>query len=261
MRIRRVTRRVPEVVSERSHEGRNRARTLIRRRRDSHGSVQSSGTGTRWNPFVPPPRRDGVSRRRRTRRRGRGAAFWRIGPVPRRRDDEMKASCVVAIDQGTTNTRVLVVDDHGQVVASAGARATAPLSTPGVGRARSRAHLGRHVFAHRGVALRFRAFRSRCRRNRHREPARDRRLVGTIDGSSGVERDRVAGPSHHADVSAADRRRCRGMGPRTYRSRARSLFLSVEDRLAPRQRFRVAPPAPSKVTSAPARSRVSSSSG
>ncbi|MGO9205329.1 MAG: glycerol kinase GlpK [Candidatus Limnocylindrales bacterium] len=31
----------------------------------------------------------------------------------------MTASCVVAIDQGTTNTRVLVADDHGRVIASA----------------------------------------------------------------------------------------------------------------------------------------------
>ncbi len=40
----------------------------------------------------------------------------------------MTASCVVAIDQGTTNTRVLVADDHGRVIASA--RRELPLLCP-----------------------------------------------------------------------------------------------------------------------------------
>ena len=115
---------------------------------------------------------------------------------------------VIAIDQGTTGSTVLVLDEQ-----LARARPRLPgvppdLSAARLGRARSRGHLGV------GDAPRSRRRSTGIdagvdRRDRHHEPARDRGALGSQDRQAGAQRDRLAGPPHRRPLRRAQGRRAR----------------------------------------------------
>ena len=83
----------------------------------------------------------------------------------------MTAACVIAIDQGTTSTRVLVVNDRGRTIASTGHELPLLALSPGWVE-HDPERIWADVCSLIGESLaRIEAVRSRRRRDRYREPA------------------------------------------------------------------------------------------
>ena len=136
---------------------------------------------------------------------------------------------VIAIDQGTTGSTVLVLDEQLQVRGRGYQEFRQIYPQPGLGRARPRGHLGLgHVRARGGA----RGHRSRVDRgDRHHQPARDLGAVGSQDRQGRAQRDRVAGPPHRGAVRRAQEQRQGGARQAAHRAHARSVLLGHQGAL------------------------------
>ena len=138
---------------------------------------------------------------------------------------------ILALDQGTTGSRALVVDPDGAVRGTRLRRAAAALPEAGLGRARRRRRSGRRRSQAIGQALgAARSPRADDRGHRHHQPARDRGALGA----------RVrAVPSHRAIVWQCRRtapfcERLQVRGARGRCSGARPASCSTRTSPAPR---------------------------
>ena len=137
---------------------------------------------------------------------------------------------VVAVDQGTTSTKALLIEDDGASRLLGSFRHEQILPRAGLGRARRRR-------AARQCARSDRA-RRRGRRNvgRARQSGRDGRRLGQGRRHAALQRHRLAGPAHAGRGRCAPRGRPRGRGHRALRPAARCVFLGQQAALDPRQR-------------------------
>ena len=117
-------------------------------------------------------------------------------------------------------------------------RVHAALPEARLGRARRGGDLGGHARG-RGRGARGRGPGARrARGRRHHQPARDRRLLGPLDGRAAAPRARLAGPPHRRALRRAARGRRGGAHPRAHRADARPVLLGHQDRVAAAQRRR-----------------------
>ena len=168
------------------------------------------------------PRRRGGARRRpragRVRRgdggpRGDGAA-----------DDACRGGAghdelVLGLDQGTSSTRCVVLDEalRERGVASVAVESSFPAA--GLVEQDPEAIAASAERAIAGALAAAGARPGRRRRARHRQPDRDVRGLGPRDRRARAPRDRVAGPADRRRVRRAAR--ARGVRPRAHRARAR----------------------------------------
>ncbi len=142
----------------------------------------------------------------------------------------MPDALVLAIDQGTTGTVCIVFDEelHRAGAAMRRWRSTFP-ARPGSSTTRRRSGLG--ADRRRGGPCRGGRGPRRSRRDRDHEPARDHGALGTLDGSSGAPRDRLAGPADCLALRGAPRELIRertGLVPDPYFSATKLEWLLDE---------------------------------
>ena len=139
---------------------------------------------------------------------------------------------VIALDQGTTSSRAMLVDAQGRAVVL---RCSGPfpqtLPASRLGGARPAGH---PVFP-AGSPYRAAGFEQphagRHRQHRHHEPARDHGRVEPRDGRAGLQRHRVAVPphrAHHREAVPPTRTSC-APSARTHGARARRVLLGEQD--------------------------------
>ena len=171
---------------------------------------------------------------------------------------------VVAIDQGTTGTTVLVLDEPLGARARGYREFPQHLPEAGLGRARSRGDLGvGHGGARATRCMRRRSRRARrVARHRHHQPARDdavlwERATGKPLHNAIVWQDRRTADAVRALKAAGHEPR----DPRDDRPRARSRTSPAPSCVAARQRDRRCARAPRRARSASAPSTASSCGG
>ena len=137
---------------------------------------------------------------------------------------------ILAIDQGTTGTTCLVVDEQAARGRARLPRDPAVLPRAGAGRARPRGDLGERRADRSRRARRSRDPRGRPGSDRDHEPARDDGRLGAGHHATGASGDRVAGPADGRAVHVAPR----GARAPAHRARTRSVLLGHEARVDPR---------------------------
>ena len=148
----------------------------------------------------------------------------------------MSGDYILAIDQGTTGTTVLVVDQAGAIVRARNGGRPAGVSPARLGGACSGTALGDGARGNRrgagsGADRPGRGGSSpRCRG--HHEPTRDDDSVGASDRSAGGAGDCLAVPAHGGRLRGAGGGETWPAVPRADRLGARRLLLRYEDRLA-----------------------------
>ena len=137
---------------------------------------------------------------------------------------------ILAIDQGTTGTTCLVVDDELRPRGRGYREIAQHFPAPGWVE-HDPEEIWASVLADRGGgARRCRDRRGRPGCDRDHEPARDDGRLGARDRAAGAPRDRLAGPPHRRPL----RRAARGARAGAHRPRPRPLLLRHEARVDPR---------------------------
>ena len=201
------------------------ARIAERTRRRAHADPAAQ---------LPPDRGRRRARHRRRRGHRRSCAY-----VLTRQETPMRH--VIAIDQGTTGSTVLVLDEQ-----LAAARPRLQGVPPDLSRSRAGSSTiprtsGRRVLGALGAGARDgHRRRRRSRRSASRTSARPRSLWDRTTGKAAAQRDRLAGPPHRRPLRRAQGRGQGGARPRAHRPDARSVLLGHQDQLDARQRRRAA---------------------
>ena len=137
---------------------------------------------------------------------------------------------ILAIDQGTTGTTCLVVDERLQAVGRGYVRSRSSFPSPGWVEHdpeeiwASVLDTAEAALADAGIA------RRELTRRRDHEPARDDGRLGAAQRTPRAPRDRLAGPAHGCSLRRAARR----PRPRANGARLRPLLLGHEARVDPR---------------------------
>ena len=151
----------------------------------------------------------------------------------RRRQDPARAMTarrfVLALDQGTTGSRALVVDPDGAIRGTRLRRAAAALPASRAGSSTTPRRSGRPPPRPSARRSPRRASRRRDRGHRHHQPARDHRAVGARLGPPRAPRHRLAVPADRALLRAAQ-----GRGAPRPSSGARPVSCSTRTSPAPR---------------------------
>ena len=209
---------------------RSRSRPRWSRCRPS-GRSTSASRSTRAAPGRRPTR-GAAQRVRAPRARAPAGTGERRRPAAARASSRERAAMrfVVAIDQGTTGTTVLVFDRRGRVAGRAYREFTQHFPKPGWVEHDPeeiwRVTLGVLRQACRRAGARGR----RRRRHRHHQPARDDRAVGSAHRPAGAPRHRLAGPPHRRALRGAPRRRRGDAGAPQDGAGARSVLLRHQAR-------------------------------
>ena len=143
---------------------------------------------------------------------------------------ELHALVLLGIDQGTTGTTCLVVDETLRT-RGRGYREVAQHFPGRGGSSRIRTSSGSRCSWRRATRSKRRDRGRRPRGDRDHEPARDDDRLGPDHRRAGPPRDRLAGPAHGRALQGAARR----PHPRPDGPRPRSLLLGDEARVDPRE--------------------------
>ena len=142
---------------------------------------------------------------------------------------------VIAIDQGTTGSTVLVLDEQLAASAAAATRSSARSTRSRAGSSTIPRTSGRSVTDALRPGARRASSRRRSRRSASPTSARPR-CSGIARPASRAQRDRLAGPPHRRSLRRAQGRRQGGARPRAHRADARPVLLGHEGQLDARQR-------------------------
>ena len=157
----------------------------------------------------------------------------------RRRPGAAVSRLVLGLDQGTSSTRCVALDEELRERGAAPLPVACSFPGPGLVEQDPEALAASAERAIAGRARRGRRRPGRRRRARHRQPDRDVRRLGARTGRARPPRDRVAGPADRRGVRRAPR--ARGAGARAHRARARRDVPGDEAALAARRRRRRRP--------------------
>ncbi len=145
---------------------------------------------------------------------------------------------ILALDQGTTSSRAIVFDGAGAIKAVAQREFRQIFPQPGWVEHDPRRNLGHPVRRGGGGHGARRHPGGGRRRDRHHQPARDHRGVGSRDRGADRQRDRLAGQAHRRRVRCAARARPRAAHRAEDGTGARRLLLRDQARVVARQRAR-----------------------
>ena len=168
------------------------------------------------------------------RRLGSSSDHMRGG---RGKDISMHNQYVIALDQGTTSSRAMLIDAQGRAVSSVQRPFPQIYPHPGWVEHNPQDILSSQLGALAEASGFEQPHAGRHRQHRHHEPTRDHGRVGPRDGRAGLQRHRVAVPPHRAHHRRARRRPGRrARHPREDGARARRVLLGEQDQVDPRQR-------------------------
>ena len=136
---------------------------------------------------------------------------------------------ILALDQGTTSSRAIIVERSGRIAGCCARGISANSARTGSGRARSRGHLDLATCRRPPGNRRRRDFGRRYRRHRPDQSTRNHHPLGSRNRPAGGQRHCLAKPRKRGRVRSAEGRRTGAALPRQDRTVARCLLFRQQN--------------------------------